>query len=126
MWSQTILIADDPAPQQPGGGGGIGGFGPLPMILMIGVLFVVFLWMPMRRQKKQQEQLLSNIKRNDKVITSGGVIGVVVDVRDKKDDDINEFEVVLRVDDNSNSRMRVLKSSIVRVISTQPTGSETK
>jgi preprotein translocase subunit YajC len=122
MWSQTILIADDPAPQP----GGLGGLGPLPMILMIGVLFVVFLWMPMRRQKKQQEQLLSNIKRNDKVITSGGVIGVVVDVREKKDEDINEDEVVLRVDENSNSRMRVLKSSIVRVISTQTAGSETK
>ncbi len=123
MWSQMILIADDP-PAGQGQGGGLGGM--LPMMLVIFVLGYFLLVAPARRQKKQQEQLLSNIKRNDKVITSGGIIGVVIDVRDKKDEDIKEDEVVLRVDDSSNSRMRVLKSSIVRVFSTQPTASETK
>ena len=96
------------------------------MMMVILVLGYFLLVAPARRQKKQQESLLSNIKRNDKVITSGGVIGVVIDVRDKKDEDINEDEVILRVDENSNSRMRVLKSSIVRVFSTQPTASDTK
>jgi preprotein translocase subunit YajC len=123
MWSQTILIADDPAPQQGSPTGGLTGM--LPMMAVIFVLGYFLLVAPARKQKKQQEQLLSNIKRNDKVITSGGVIGVVVDVRDKKDEDINEDEVILRVDENSNSRMRVLKSSIVRVFSTQA-AAETK
>jgi preprotein translocase subunit YajC len=82
---------------------------------------VFFMMMTSRRQKNQQQQLLSNLKRNDKVITNAGIIGVVVDVRDKKDDDIKEEELVLRVDDNTNTRMRVLKSSIVRVFSSQPT-----
>ena len=126
MWSQTILIADDP-PAQPQQGQGQGGmFGSLVMFVPIILIFYLLIIVPGRRQKKQQEQLLSNIKRNDKVVTSGGVIGVVLDVREKKDDDINEDEVVLRVDDKSDSRMRVLKSSIVRVFSTQPAASETK
>src|SRR5437867_7232444 len=113
MWSLMLLFADDAAP---GGGGGLG---PLPMMLVIMVLGFFFLLMPMRRKQKEQAQLLTGLKRNDKVITSGGLIGVVVDVRDKKDDDIKEDEVVLRVDESSNTRMRVLKSSIVRVFSSQ-------
>src|SRR5207247_3410553 len=106
-----LLFADGDA--APGGGG----LGTLPMMLVIMVLGFFFLLMPMRRQQKQQRELLTGLKRNDKVITSGVLIGVVVDVRDKKDDDIKEDEVVLRVDDSSNTRMRVLTSSIVRVFS---------
>ena len=113
MWSLFLLLADDPAPAEKGPGG----LGMLPMLLMMGVLGYLMLIRPMQRQRSQQNNLLTGLKRNDKVITSGGVIGVVVDVRDKKDDDIKEDEVILRVDDNSNTRMRVLKSSIVRVFS---------
>src|SRR5262245_2573309 len=119
MWSLMLLFAEgDPAPG--------GGLGPLPMMLVIMVLGFFFLLLPMRRQQKQQRELLSGLKPNDKVITSGGAIGVVVDVRDKKDDDIKEDEVVLRVDDSSNTRMRARKSSTVRVVCSQTAGSDSK
>ena len=55
------------------------------LLIMLAGFFILIL--PMRRQQKQQQQLLSCVKKNDKIITSGGVIGVVVDVRDKKNDD---------------------------------------
>ena len=98
--------------------------GSLPMILLIMVAGFFILILPMRRQKKQQEQLMSGVKRNDKVITAAGIIGVVVDVREKKDDDIKEDELIIRVDENSNTRMRILKSSIARVFPAQVAGSD--
>jgi len=115
LWSLMTLLAQDPAPAQPPGGGGGGSiFGSLPMILLIMLAGFFILILPMRRQKKQQEQMLAGLKRNDKVITQSGIIGVVVDV-DKKDDDIKEDELVIRVDNSSNTRMRILKSAVARV-----------
>jgi preprotein translocase subunit YajC len=65
---------------------------------------------PMKKQEQQRQALLSNVKRNDKVVTSGGLIGIVAAIKEKED------EITLRVDESSNVRLRVLKSSIVRVI----------
>ena len=122
LFALITLFADDAAGGQPGGPP-IASMLPL---LLIGIGMVFFMMMTSRRQKNQQQQLLAGLKRNDKVITNAGIIGVVVDVRDKKDDDIKEEELVLRVDDNSNTRMRVLKSSIARVFSSQSAGGADK
>ena len=53
------------------------------------------------------------MKKNDRVVTSGGIIAVISGIRDKDE------EVTLKVDDNSNVRLRVTKASIVRVL-TEP------
>jgi preprotein translocase subunit YajC len=111
-----MLFAQDPAPATPPAGGGGGSlFGsPIMIILILAAGFFILI-LPMRRQQKQQQQLLSGLKRNDKVITQSGIIGVIVDVCEKKDDDIKEDEIVIRVDNSSNTRMRILKTAIARV-----------
>lgn len=98
-----------------------GGLGPLPMLIIMVVAAVFFLFLPMRRQHKQHQQMLAGLKRNDRVVTSGGIVGVVVDIRDRKEGENRDDELVLRVDEQSNTRIRVLKSSVVRVY---PAGSE--
>jgi len=103
----TLLADGDPPAPNP--------FGSLPMILLIMLAGFFILILPMRRQKKQQEQLLSNVKPRDKVITSGGIIGIVHQIPDKTDEQLKEGEVILRMDDNAAVKIRVLKSSIVRV-----------
>jgi preprotein translocase subunit YajC len=92
-----------------------GGSGSIMMLLMIMAAGFFILVLPMRRQKKQQENLLSNLKVKDKVITSAGIIGVIFSIPEKKDEEVKEDEVILKVDDNAGTRIRVLKSSIVRV-----------
>src|SRR5262249_20221770 len=92
------LLADGeggaaPAQQSP--------FGSPMMILLIMLAGFFILILPMRRQKKQQEQLLNTIKPRDKVITSGGIIGIVHQIPDKMDDQLKEGEVILRMDDNA-------------------------
>lgn len=84
------------------------------------LLLVLMFFRASSKQKREQQSLLANMKKNDKVVTSGGILGTIVSMKD------NEDEVTLRVDDTSNTRIRVLKSSIVRVTSGETPASETK
>ena len=73
----------------------------IPLIFM----FAVFYFLLIRpQQKKQQEhqRMISNLKKNDRVVTMGGIHGTIVMVKDKT--------FVLRIDENT--RMEIDKSSI--------------
>lgn len=84
-------------------GGGLGGAltGLAPMLLIF-VIFYVVLMLPMQKQRKALQQLIENLKKGDKVITSGGLYGEVVSVEGTT--------VILRVADNV--RVKVAKSAI--------------
>ncbi|MBL7158566.1 MAG: preprotein translocase subunit YajC [Candidatus Omnitrophica bacterium] len=74
-------------------------------IFMMVIIFVIFYFLLIRPQKKQQENhknMLQSLKKNDDVITSGGMHGTIVNVKD------NSF--VLRVDDNT--KIEVQKSAV--------------
>jgi preprotein translocase subunit YajC len=71
--------------QQDGGGGGsIGSFLPM-MILIFGIFYFLVIRPQQKKQKQAQRErddLLSALKSNDKVITSGGIYGTIVAVRE--------------------------------------------
>ena len=77
------------------------------MLLFFGFL-VISTMMQSRKDKKRKAELLSSISKHDRVQTLGGIIGTVAD--------ISENEVVLRVDEPTNSRVRVTRSSISQVL----------
>jgi preprotein translocase subunit YajC len=52
-------------------------------ILIIGVVFYLLVFMPMRKRQKKVEAMIGALKSGDKVITSGGIYGVVRGVKDK-------------------------------------------
>jgi preprotein translocase subunit YajC len=76
-------------------------------ILLFFVVMMIFMGRSSARQRREQEARLAAVKKNDKVITSAGIIGIVYA--------INDNEVTLKVDETSNTRIRVLKSSIMHV-----------
>lgn len=76
----------------------------LPLILIF-VVFYFLLIQPQQKQKKQHEQMIKNLGKNDEVVTSGGIHGTIVNVK--------ETTVVLRVDDNA--KLEVEKYSIAAV-----------
>lgn len=83
-----------------------------PMFLVIGLMvlfFFVVILPAQRRQKREAENIMSNLKKNDEVVTASGIIGIVSHIKEGPSD-----EVTLKIDDNA--RIRVLKSSIVRII----------
>ena len=82
---------------------------PMPHIFMMLAIFFIFYFILIRplqklQQKKQLEHqaMLNTLKKNDEVITTGGVHGTIVNVKEKT--------IVLRVDDNC--RMEMEKGSI--------------
>jgi preprotein translocase subunit YajC len=52
-------------------------------ILIIGVVFYLLVFMPMRKKQKKVEAMISALRSGDKVITSGGIYGVIRGVKDK-------------------------------------------
>lgn len=112
--SQVMLVLAQNGDAPAGGGGGaqdggspIGLF--LPLVLIV-VLFYFMMIRPQRRQEQQRKAMLGALKKNDHVVTIGGIHGVVTSI--KPDDD----EVVIRVDESSNTKLRVTRSSIARIV----------
>ncbi len=52
-------------------------------ILLVGVIFYLLVFMPMRKRQKKVEAMIAAIKNGDKVITSSGIYGVVAGVKEK-------------------------------------------
>jgi preprotein translocase subunit YajC len=62
-----------------GGLGALGGL--LPMILIIGVFYILLIRPQQKRQRELQETI-SQLKAGDRVVTTGGIIGTITTVRD--------------------------------------------
>ncbi|WP_020468284.1 preprotein translocase subunit YajC [Zavarzinella formosa] len=102
----------------PAQGGAPSWFGIAASVLA-GLMFLMFM-RASTKQKRELQNALSAMKKNDKVVTSGGIIGVIVAIKE------NEDEITLKVDDTTNSRIRVLKSSVVKITSGDTTTGEVK
>ena len=62
-------------------GGGIISF--LPLILILGIFYLI-VFLPARRRQKKLQDMIDNLKAGDKVITSGGVYGTIVGFKDDR------------------------------------------
>jgi preprotein translocase subunit YajC len=85
---------------------------PLIGLMPIALIFIIFYFLLIRPQKKAQKEhqdMINELKKNDEVITSGGVYGTIVNIQD----DV----ITLRVDDNT--RIKVQKSSISKLKKTK-------
>jgi preprotein translocase subunit YajC len=74
------------------------------MLAMMGFLFYFMAIRPQRARAKQLEALIKSLKAGDRVVTSSGIIGVVVAVRDKS--------VSLR---SADAKLEVLKSAVSEI-----------
>jgi preprotein translocase subunit YajC len=116
MFSFLVLLAEGAAPPAGGGGGGLFD-NPILFLLPIGVvLFYMIVLRPGQRAEKERQALLSNPKKNDKVITSSGIYGSIASVSEKDD------EIVVKVDDNV--RLKMTKNSIFRNLTNEATAKE--
>ncbi len=83
---------------------GIAGSAPILMMVGIFAIFYVLLIMPQQRRQKKWQATLAQIKPGDRVVTSGGLTGAIMSVKDDA--------VVLRVPPD-NTKIEVTRSSIV-------------
>lgn len=129
QFATWLLLAQGEGGAADGGGGAGGGGGggimsivmsPMFPFVLIFVLFMFLILPNERKRKKEQNKLLESVKKNDRVVTIGGVLGTVVNVQ--KGDEY----IVLRVDENSNTRITVLRSAIARVVVEEANGKKEK
>jgi preprotein translocase subunit YajC len=99
-------------------GGAEGGGGPasiLPTLVTFGLVFLIFYFLIIRPQNKKQKetkQMLASLDKGDRVVTIGGIRGVVQSLR--------EDSVVLKVDDNVT--MEFSKSAVSNVVEKKGSG----
>ncbi len=107
-----MSLFSTPAYAQDAGGGMFGNLAGLSQFLPIVLIFVVFYFLLIRPQQQKQRQLktmVSALKRGDRVVTSGGILGTVQKVRDGA----NEVEVEIA----PNVRVQVVRDTISTVLS---------
>jgi preprotein translocase subunit YajC len=77
-----LAYAMGPTPQS---GGGIAAVLPqlVPIVLVLGIFFFLVI-RPQQRDRRNREQMLAALKKGDRVITSGGLIGTIVNVTDRR------------------------------------------
>ncbi len=78
----------------------------LPIVLMIAIFyFIVFV--PMRRQQKNQKEMIKTLQNGQTVLTSGGIVGTIVSV--------NDDTLILRIKPD-NLKIQVARSAVTSVI----------
>ncbi len=119
----TLLIAQaaeagapaaDPANGANPAAPGLGSF--MPAILGAIVLYFFLIIRPERRKAAAQRAQLEALKKNDRVVTIGGLYGVVMGVQRDTD------EVTLKIDEANNTKIRVTFGSIAKIIGNEPSG----
>jgi len=99
--SHTIFALG--APAQPGQQAPPAWTSFVPMILLV-VVFYFILIRPQQKKAKQHAELLKAVKPGDKVITSGGILGVVITVKEKT--------VSIR---SADAKLEITKSAIAEI-----------
>ena len=100
--SFLILAQAQAAPQQPGLGSMLVPF------LCIAVIFYFLIIRPQKKKQKEQANLISNLKTGDKVVTVGGIHGLISNVK--------ETSVILKIADNV--KIEIEKASVSTISKT--------
>lgn len=79
-----------------------------PIVVLIVLMYFVMLRAPKKRQQEHQK-MVAGLKKNDRIRTIGGILGTVLDVRDD--------EIVIKIDEANNTKMRVVPSAVAAVLS---------
>jgi preprotein translocase subunit YajC len=78
---------------------------PIVLLILMAVMMYFILFRPQQQQRKRQEKMLQALKSGDKVVTSSGIVGMVITVKDKT--------VSLR---SADTKMEVTKSSVAEIL----------
>ncbi len=81
-------------------------WGMLPWMAVLGVMLLIMI-LPGRQQAKKRKQMLAGMSKNDRVMTRGGIIAVVMEIR--------EHDVILKVDESNNTRVHFSRQAIQHV-----------
>jgi preprotein translocase subunit YajC len=91
-----------------------GGAPMWPMLLVLFAVFYFFIIRPQQRKQKESKNLLQQIAKGDRIVTIGGISGVIQNVKEKRDVKSDDDIVVIKT---GEARIEMIRSSISRVVS---------
>lgn len=101
-----------------GAGGGLDGLGGLLPLVLIFVVFYFLLIRPQQKKAKQHREVLGNLRRGDRIVTNGGLIGTITRVP-------NDGELIVEIADGV--KVRVMRGMIAESLSkTDPAPAKSK
>lgn len=104
--------------QAAGGGGGGGGLEAMLPLVLIFVVFYFLLIRPQQKKAKEHKAMLDAVRRGDKVVTGGGIIGTVTKVKD-------DNEITVEISDGV--KVQVQRGLLASVLSkTEPVNDDKK
>jgi preprotein translocase subunit YajC len=114
IWLAQLGPSDKEVPpadaaNPPAAGGGLFSMEML-LILVAATVFMMLLSRPRKADREMKERLAA-LKKNDRVVTIGGILGTVMSIRDDNN------TVTLKIDESTNTKIQILKTSIARVLS---------
>jgi len=113
-WNVLLTLA-----QQGGERPGVSDPFSLPFLIVFMVAFIYFFVIrPQKKEADEKKRLLESLKKNDRILTSGGMYGTIVNIK--------EDEVTVRVDDQNKVKVRFAKSAIAKVVSPDSEKAESK
>ena len=90
--------------------GGFGSFGFLIPMLLVFVIFYFLLIRPQKKEQQKTERMISQLQKGDKIITIGGIHGVVSSTKEKT--------IIIKVDDNC--KIEINRSAVGAVLKDEP------
>ena len=88
------------------------GSGMTVLLLQVGAIFAIFYFFiirPQRRQRDEHEKLLSSLQKGDRIVTSGGIVGEVVYLKDN--------EVTIK---SGEAKLVILRSNVATITNREP------
>jgi preprotein translocase subunit YajC len=117
-WHQALLLAGEQPAANPPAAGDPGSIWPI--LLPFAVIFLMYQLLiarPQRREQAKRDDMLKQLKKNDPVVTIGGIIGTVANLSE------DGSEVTVKVDENTRLRFR---RDAIREVVTRPVPAEAK
>ena len=114
------LLAQDAAPAAPETGAQPSFFSPLTLVAGLFFLFYFIVIAPERRKKSEEAKMMQSLKKNDRVVTIGGIHGSVASVTEDSD------VITLKIDESGNTRIKVNRSAIARIVVPEKTADKEK
>ena len=90
--------------------GAFGSFGFLIPMLLVFVIFYFLLIRPQKKEQQKTEKMISQLQKGDKIITNGGIHGVVSSTKEKT--------IIIKVDDNC--KIEINRSAVGAVLKDEP------
>ena len=118
--AQTTQTGSSPATTAPAGTPPPPAFqlisSPMFILVLAMIAFWIFVSGGKRKEERKRQDMLNQLKKGDRIQTIGGILGTVIEARDS--------EVLVKVDESSNTKLKFSRSAIHKVLEEEKTESK--